>query len=194
MSSRSTAASVRIGIGRRRRALLQVPSRSDSVFRRARRPPCPTNSRWIWPACSMPSRDLPGGGRTSGLLPPRAVLRRSRRPGRAALTSVGRSAPSPRRCRWPSRRTRRASTAAVRRSRSRSPTSSRASCSSICKPSRSASPRSSPGPRRQPGLDHVELPQRRAGRVDPRRDTVGRVVGDVVIVADNAHFRCCARV
>ena len=38
----------------------------------------------------------------------------------------------------------------------------------------------------------VELSQRRSGRIDPGRDPVGRVVGDVVFVTDDAHFRCCA--
>jgi hypothetical protein len=40
----------------------------------------------------------------------------------------------------------------------------------------------------------VQVVQCRPGRVDPGRHTVGGVIGDVVIVPDDAHFRCRARI
>ena len=65
ISSRSTAASSRVGVGGRGGVPLQV-RRAASALSGAASATMSTNSCWIWPACSMPRGDLPGGGRMPG--------------------------------------------------------------------------------------------------------------------------------
>ena len=103
---------------------------------------------------------------------------------------LGSPSPSRRRCRWPSGRTRRASICNGDAITLSSPTSSSASCSSICTPSRSRIAASVTTSTSSSGVTPSSSRSAALAASGARGYTVGGVVGDVVVVPSDAHF-CC---